>query len=215
MNTKFEFVAGDTLSVNGVKLQRIRALCDIPEAGVKAGDLGGYLESEKNIGTDPSLQKDGSIQSKEELVMNEQAENGTYTTVLDSDTITAPPVGAPVPESDNFVSTFVRETVTYNLETLAKAQQEKQKRLAELQAEVKKEKEALAIIASRLRLTQKAVDSSQLVLKSPASPAIRLRALASIENTGKLLERTIKELGIKVPVKKKIVSKKTKKNSTS
>ena len=147
--------------------------------------------------------------------MNEQAENGTYTTVLDSDTITVPPVGTPVPESDNFVSTFVKETVTYNLETLAKAQQEKQKRLAELQEEIKKEKEALAIIASRLRLTQKAVDSSQLVLKSPASPASRLRALASIENTGKLLERTIKELGIKVQIKKKIGTKKTKRNSTS
>ena len=145
--------------------------------------------------------------------MNPETETPSYTTVLDSDSVTVPPVGTPVPESDNFVSTFVKETITYNLETLAKAQQEKQKRLAELQAEVKKEKEALALIASRMRLTQKAVDSSQLILKSPASPASRLRALASIENTGKLLERTIKELGIKVQIKKKISTKKPKKTN--
>lgn len=145
--------------------------------------------------------------------MNPETETPSYTTVLDSDSVTVPPVGTPVPESDNFVSTFVKETITYNLETLAKAQQEKQKRLAELQAEVNKEKEALALIASRMRLTQKAVDSSQLILKSPASPASRLRALASIENTGKLLERTIKELGIKVQIKKKISTKKPKKTN--
>lgn len=145
--------------------------------------------------------------------MNQETETPSYTTVLDSDTVTVPPVGTPVPESDNFVSTFVKETVTYNLETLAKAQQEKQKRLAELQAEVKKEKEALALIDSRMLLTQKAVDSSQLILKSPSSPASRLRALASIENTGKLLERTIKELGIKVQIKKKISTKKPKKTN--
>lgn len=145
--------------------------------------------------------------------MNPETETPSYTTVLDSDSVTVPPAGAPAPESDNFVSTFVKETVTYNLETLAKAQQEKQKRLAELQAEVKKEKEVLALIASRMRLTQKAVDSSQIILKSPASPASRLRALASIENTGKLLERTIKELGIKVEVKKKISTKKPKKTN--
>lgn len=144
--------------------------------------------------------------------MNPETETPSYTTVLDSDTVTIP-VGTPVPESDNFVSTFVKETVTYNLETLAKAQQEKQKRLAELQAEVKKEKEALALMASRMRLAQKSVDNSYLVLKSPASPASRLRALASIENTGKLLERTIKELGIKVQVKKKISTKKPKKTN--
>lgn len=145
--------------------------------------------------------------------MNPETETPSYTTVLDSDSVTVPPVGTPVPESDNFVSTFVKETITYNLETLAKAQQEKQKRLAELQAEVNKEKEALALIASLMRLTQKAVDSSQLILKSPASPASRLRALASIENTGKLLERTIKELGIKVQIKKKISTKKPKKTN--
>jgi carbonic anhydrase/acetyltransferase-like protein (isoleucine patch superfamily) len=50
MNTKFEFVAGDTITaVHGVTLTRIRALRDIPEAKVKSGDLGGYLQSEENL----------------------------------------------------------------------------------------------------------------------------------------------------------------------
>ena len=49
MNTKFEFVKDDTVTIAGVTLTRIRALRDIPEANVKAGDLGGYLESEKNL----------------------------------------------------------------------------------------------------------------------------------------------------------------------
>lgn len=50
MNTKYKFVKDDaTVTVNGVKLTRIRALRDIPEAKVKAGDLGGYLQSEENL----------------------------------------------------------------------------------------------------------------------------------------------------------------------
>ena len=49
MNTKFEFVPGDTATIAGVTLTRIRALRDIPEANVKAGDLGGYLQSEENL----------------------------------------------------------------------------------------------------------------------------------------------------------------------
>lgn len=49
MNTKFEFVPGDTATIAGITLTRIRALRDIPEENVKAGDLGGYLQSEENL----------------------------------------------------------------------------------------------------------------------------------------------------------------------
>ena len=53
MNTKYEFVKDDTIvTANGVTLTRIRALRDIPKAKVKAGDLGGYLQSEKNLSAD-------------------------------------------------------------------------------------------------------------------------------------------------------------------
>lgn len=49
MNTKFEFVDGDTIEFSGTTLRRIRALRDIPEFNVKVGDLGGYLEKEENL----------------------------------------------------------------------------------------------------------------------------------------------------------------------
>ena len=49
---KYEFVAGDEITTPwGVKLKRIRALVAITALGVASGDLGGYLESEKNLST--------------------------------------------------------------------------------------------------------------------------------------------------------------------
>ena len=45
MNRKYTF----TDEVNGLKLHRIVALRDISRHGVKAGDLGGFLESESNL----------------------------------------------------------------------------------------------------------------------------------------------------------------------
>ena len=55
MNTKkYEFVDGDTIEFNGKMLRRIRALRDIPEFNVKAGDLGGYLEKEENLSSSGS-----------------------------------------------------------------------------------------------------------------------------------------------------------------
>ncbi len=48
MTKKYEFIENDTKFFNGKTLRRIRALIDVRD-GVKAGDLGGYLESEKNL----------------------------------------------------------------------------------------------------------------------------------------------------------------------
>ena len=45
---KYEFI-NETVEFFGTNLYRIRALIDIPKAGVKAGDLGGFLQSEKNL----------------------------------------------------------------------------------------------------------------------------------------------------------------------
>jgi hypothetical protein len=44
-DVKYELMERDT----GTGLCRIRALRDIPCAGVKAGDLGGFVEGEKNL----------------------------------------------------------------------------------------------------------------------------------------------------------------------
>ncbi len=46
---KYEFVEGDTRVVAGRTLHRIRALVAIASMGVAAGDLGGYIESERNL----------------------------------------------------------------------------------------------------------------------------------------------------------------------
>ena len=46
-NTKYE-LTDETHSLNP-RLRRIRALVDIHEAGVKAGDLGGWVETEANL----------------------------------------------------------------------------------------------------------------------------------------------------------------------
>lgn len=44
----FEFT-GETLLHNKVTLNRIRAVVDIPEADVKKGDIGGWIEKEENL----------------------------------------------------------------------------------------------------------------------------------------------------------------------
>ena len=49
MSKKYEFVEGDTLTtLDGVTLKRIRALVSIGSF-VMPGDIGGYIESEKNL----------------------------------------------------------------------------------------------------------------------------------------------------------------------
>ena len=48
---KYELTA-ETLEHTGKTLHRIRALRDIPERGVAAGDLGGWVESEANLSQD-------------------------------------------------------------------------------------------------------------------------------------------------------------------
>ena len=45
----YEFVNDDTIQISGHKLTRIRALVDLPQHGVKAGDRGGYIEREYNL----------------------------------------------------------------------------------------------------------------------------------------------------------------------
>lgn len=47
--SKYELVLDDEAYIDCFKLYRIRALKDIPIYGVKAGDLGGYIQSEKNL----------------------------------------------------------------------------------------------------------------------------------------------------------------------
>src|SRR5574344_1011624 len=48
MRTKYR-MTDETIKVNGHILHRIEALIDIPYAKVKAGDKGGFIESEENL----------------------------------------------------------------------------------------------------------------------------------------------------------------------
>lgn len=45
---KYE-LTDDTIRLQGTTLYRIRALIDIPAVGVRAGDLGGWVEDESNL----------------------------------------------------------------------------------------------------------------------------------------------------------------------
>ena len=50
MVKKYELVLDDSIEFSGQKLSRIRALISFDE--VKTGDLGGYIQSEKNLSQD-------------------------------------------------------------------------------------------------------------------------------------------------------------------
>ncbi|AEC16406.1 phage related protein [Gallibacterium anatis UMN179] len=44
------------------KLYRIQALKDLPEIGVKAGDLGGWIEDESNLSQDGNARVSGDLE---------------------------------------------------------------------------------------------------------------------------------------------------------
>lgn len=46
---RYEMLKDDTIRYHLKTLYRIRALVDMPEHGIKAGDLGGYLAAEKHL----------------------------------------------------------------------------------------------------------------------------------------------------------------------
>ena len=46
---KYKLLQNDVIEVNNTTLYRIKALVYIPECGIKIGDIGGYIHSEKNL----------------------------------------------------------------------------------------------------------------------------------------------------------------------
>lgn len=46
---RWEFVPNSEIKVDGHILRRIRALVNMPQYGVQAGDFGGYVEHEENL----------------------------------------------------------------------------------------------------------------------------------------------------------------------
>ena len=61
MKNKYE-LTNEAKNINGITLHRIRALRDIPSAGVKSGDLGGWIEKEYNLRQNGDAQVCGNAQ---------------------------------------------------------------------------------------------------------------------------------------------------------
>lgn len=79
MNKKYEFVEGDEIEIGAVTLTRIRALRDIRERGVRAGDVGGYIETEENLPHDDTswVSSGGRVIGKESRIIRSTVERST------------------------------------------------------------------------------------------------------------------------------------------
>ena len=65
----FEFT-GETLLHNKVVLNRIRAVVDIPEADVKKGDIGGWIEKEENLSGNAWVYDDSKVYGEAKVYDN-------------------------------------------------------------------------------------------------------------------------------------------------
>lgn len=106
---KYE-LTGETKEIGGVTLHRIRALIDIPEHDVKAGDLGGWIEAERNLSQNGEAWVTGSAWVTGEALVTGSARvignawvSGNARIMKSSDCITIGAIG-----SRNDTSTFYR-----------------------------------------------------------------------------------------------------------
>lgn len=112
---KYE-LTGETKEIGGVTLHRIRALIDIPEHDVKAGDLGGWIEAERNLSqngeawvtgkawvTDSALVTGEALVTGSARVIGNAWVSGNARIMKSSDCITIGAIG-----SRNDTSTFYR-----------------------------------------------------------------------------------------------------------
>ena len=103
-------LTGETKEIGGVTLHRIRALIDIPEHDVKAGDLGGWIEAERNLSqkgaawvADPALVMDSARVTGKARVMDSARVTGKALVTGSADYITIGAIG-----SRNDTTTFYR-----------------------------------------------------------------------------------------------------------
>lgn len=94
---KYEFT-GEVKNIGGKILHRIRAVRDIPEHNVKAGDLGGWIEAERNLS-----QKGAAWVADSALVMDSARVTGKARVMDSADYITIGAIG-----SRNDTTTFYR-----------------------------------------------------------------------------------------------------------
>jgi hypothetical protein len=91
-------LTGETKEIDGKILHRIRALIDIPEHDVKAGDLGGWIEAKRNLSQNGEAWVTGSA-----CVTGKAWVSGNARIMKSSDCITIGAIG-----SRNDTSTFYR-----------------------------------------------------------------------------------------------------------
>jgi len=72
----FEFT-GETLLHNKVTLNRIRAIVDIPEADVKKGDIGGWIEKEDNLFGNAWVYDDSKVYGEAKVYDNAKIKGGS------------------------------------------------------------------------------------------------------------------------------------------
>ncbi|MDR3930980.1 MAG: hypothetical protein Q3Y27_08925 [Clostridia bacterium] len=102
---KYE-LTGETKEIGGVTLHRIRALVDIPGNDVKAGDLGGWIEVERNLSQKGAAWvADEARVMGEALVMDSARVTGKARVMKSSDCITIGAIG-----SRDDTTTFYRGT---------------------------------------------------------------------------------------------------------
>lgn len=94
---KYEFT-GEVKNIGGKILHRICAVRDIPEHNVKAGDLGGWIEAERNLS-----QKGAAWVADSALVMDSARVTGKARVMDSADYITIGAIG-----SRNDTTTFYR-----------------------------------------------------------------------------------------------------------
>lgn len=72
----FEFT-GETLLHNKVTLNRIRAIVDIPEADVKKGDIGGWIEKEENLSGNAWVYDNSKVYGEAKVYDNAKIKDGS------------------------------------------------------------------------------------------------------------------------------------------
>ena len=73
MNKKYE-LTDETNGIGGITLHRIRALMDISRYGVRAGDIGGWIEAESNLSQDGDAWVSDDARVYGEVLVNGNAE---------------------------------------------------------------------------------------------------------------------------------------------
>ena len=104
----YEFTGG-MLRVGGAALHRIRAVTDLPRHGVRAGDMGGWVESTDNLSGDAWVFGDARVFGAAE-VSGDARVSGDAEVCVSQDVLTVGPIG-----SESVTATLYRTAAGHGL----------------------------------------------------------------------------------------------------